>query len=657
MSRRKRWLWIAVSGAFGAVTLIACQAQPKPTTTVTVTRIVVETAVPQTIFVTAPTEPDETATAEPSPRKDLVVCTHQEPNTLYPYGKTLPIETAVLHALYENDYTTLTYAIQPQGLMAIPSLAADDAQLLAVEVQSGDTIVNAAGHIATLTTGMVILSPDGSEIVFDGTTAVMPQLVVDFTMQQRYWSDGQPVTAADSVYSFQLDADPDTPTSKFVTARTASYQTTGELSVRWTGIPGFWDTDYAIRFWRPLPRHLWESYAAANLLTEEISSRQPVGDGPFVVAEWMSGDHILLEPNPYYYHRDDDLPYLDSVTFRFLPDNNELVKNLLIGQCDVVLPIDLDTTQIPLLLAAETNKLIAPHFQSGTIYEHIDFGINSWRYYGDGDGRPDWFEDVRVRQAITMCTDRQGMIDEILYGRSQLIHSYIPSNHPLYPANLTQWPYDPQAANTLLDSAGYKDNNGDGIRQDPISDTSFRITLGTGDNEIQQQITQKFQADLRDCGIIVETYYLPADDWYADGPDSPLFGRHFDLGEFAWQAAREPACFLYTAQQITGPTTEKNRATGQPHLGWNTANATGWSNPEYDEACKTAQRTLPGMSAHTQSHQLAQQIYAQNLPSIPLFSRLKVAATQPNIKNFQIDPTQSSALWNLYEIDIIDITE
>ncbi len=652
MSSRRHWVWTAVSGALGVMILVSCRTQPKPPTTVTVTRIVVETAVPQTILVAATDEPDEVVTVEPPASKNLVICTTQEPITLYPYGSTLAVETAVLHAIYENDYTTLTYDLQPQGLAAIPSLAGDDAEWRPVTVLTGDIIVDAAGSVTTLNKGVKLIAASGEEITFDGSPATMNQLAVTFTMQPRVWSDGQPVTAADSVYSFQLDADPDTPTSKFITSRTASYEAVGERSVQWVGLPGFHDVDYATRFWRPLPRHLWSQFSPTELLTEPISSREPVGDGPFVLTEWAPGSHIRLEPNWLYYRADEGLPRLDSVLFRFYAENDQLIEDLLAGRCDLVPPEELNMSQIPLLLAAERNGLIRPYFQTGAVYEHIDFGINSWGYYGDGDGRPDWFEDVRVRQAIAMCTDRQGMIDEILYGRSHLNHSYIPTNHPLYPNDLTEWPYDVQAANALLDETGYLDNNNDGIREDPVSGLPFRVTLGAGDNKMQQRIAQYLQSNLRDCGIEANPAFLTTEDWYADGPDGPLFGRRFDLGEFAWIAGRDPACFLYASWEITGPADEKNRAIGQPYGGWDAANETGWYDPAYDAACRTARQSLPGQPAYAASHQEAQRIYARNLPSIPLFPRLKVAAAHPSVRNLQLDPTQPSALWNLYEIDI-----
>ena len=652
MSRHRRWLRTAVSGAVGVLVLTACRAQPRLPTTVTVTRIVVETAEPQTIFIQAPVEPDETATAEPEPQKNLIICTTQEPVSLHPYASTLPVETAVLHALYENNFTTLSYNIQAQGVTAVPSLANDDANLRPVQVQAGDLIVDADGNVTSLAPGMTVVNNASEEIIFEGTPLLMNQLVVDFTMLARTWSDGQPVTADDSVYSFQLESDPDTPTSKFLTARTVNYEATGELTTRWTSLPGFHDPDYALRFWRPLPSHLWQAYTAVDLLTATNSSRKPVGDGPFMLVDWTAGESIRLEPNPYYYRINDGLPYLDSVTFRFVADDDKLIAALLTDECDLTLPQELNLSHIPLLLAAETNGLIRPYFAPGTVYEHIDFGVNSWDRYGDGALRPDWFQDARVRQAMTLCTDREGMMEAVLYGRSQLMHSIVPETHPLYPDDLVQWPYDVAAANSLLDAVGYIDLNGDGIRQDPKTEQSFRVTIGAGDNEVQQQITQYFIENMRSCGIVVESYYLPAKDWYADGPDGPLFGRQFDLGEFAWISGRRPACSAYTSWEITGPTHEINRATKQPYTGWNGTNATGWWNPDYDDACRRATRSLPGQPDYARQHQAAQRILAQERPSIPLFSRLNITAAQPSVRNIQLDPSQPSVLWNLYAIDI-----
>ena len=296
---------------------------------------------------------------------------------------------------------------------------------------------------------------------------------------------------------------------------------------------------------------------------------------------------------------------------------------------------------------------MTPYFQTGTVFEHIDFGINSYADYGDDQGRPDWFEDARVRQAMTMCTDRQGMVDNILYGRSEVIHTYIPTVHPLYPEEgLTEWPYDVDAANALLDEVGFIDSDGDGIREYYTENGTswegepFVVNLGTTTgNDMRQQMTQIFKANMLECGIDVTLYYVPSSEWFADGPNGPLFGRRFDLGEFAWISAVQPSCNLYLTSQITGPEEEG-------FGGWGAANDTGWSNEAFDQACNTALSSLPGTPEYEENHKEAQRIFSQEVPVIPAFLRLIVAAARPNVVGFSVDPTGGTELQNIYQFDL-----
>ena len=654
MFNTKKWALVALLVALGAVVLAACTPTTE-TVTVEVTRVVTETVVEEgqevevtrvvteTVVETVEVEPE----AEPAGPKDLIVCMAQEPETLYVYGGSTLVASAINHAIFTNDLTTLSYGYQAEGLEKVPSLADGDAVINVVEVQPGDMVRDVTDTVVAWGEEVTVTNADGEDVVFDGNPVMMEQMVVDFTMKQRYWSDGEPVTADDSVYSFEVVSDPDSTTSKYTVERTASYEATGDLTTRWTSVPGFKDATYFINFWGPLPRHHLGGFSAAELLTAEESSRLPMGDGAFKIDEWIAGDSIRLSPNEFYYRADEGLPYLDSVTYKFIPDTNQLIAQLLSGACDIGTQDGMDVGQAPFLIEAENNGLLTPYFQTGTVYEHIDFGINSYGDYGDGVGRPDWFEDVRVRQAMTMCTDRQSMVDNILFGRSEVIHSYIPSVHPLYPAGeLTEWPYDVEAANALLDEVGYVDGDGDGIREDSVTGVPFHVTLGTTTgNEMRQQLTQIFKENMIECGIDVELYYLPAGEWFADGPDGVLFGRRFDLGEFAWLTGVEPSCNLYNTVSITGPEEEG-------FGGWGNSNETGWSNPDFDAACSLAQGSLPGTDEYTQGHIDAQIIFSDQVPVIPLFLRLKVAAARPNVLNFGVDPTQNSELYNIFEFDL-----
>ena len=169
----------------------------------------------------------------------LVICMEQEPETLFWYARESIFQDAVLHGIFENDITSLSYDYQATGLERIPSYINGDAITRVVPVDEGDNVVDVNGDVIELEMGSRVVDADGEVSTYDGTTLLMNQMVVDFKMKQRAWSDGQPVTAADSVYSFHLAARPDTPGDKFLVDRTASYQATGNLQVRWTGLPGF----------------------------------------------------------------------------------------------------------------------------------------------------------------------------------------------------------------------------------------------------------------------------------------------------------------------------------------------------------------------------------------------------------------------------------
>ena len=652
---KKVWAFVALFVLLGAFVLVACQPQAQ---TVEVTRVVTETITEegQQVEVTRVVEQIVEVTAVPTEApdmpKDLVICQSQEPETLYVYGGSMLAATNVLHAVQEDYITTLSYAFQADALEKLPSLEDGDAVLSQVEVNEGDVVLKVGDVVGPLASGDVVMNSDGEEVTFDGTPVMMDQLTADFTMKPTVWSDGTPVNASDSVYSFNLVIDPDTPTTKYTAERTASYEATGDLSVRWTGLPGFRDATYFINFWQPLPEHLLSGFTAAELLEAEESSRMPVGDGPFVIEEWIAGDSIRMVRNENYYRADEGLPYLDTVTFKFIPDTNQLLAQVLSGQCDIVPEPGLEVADAPFLTEAEASGLLVPYFQTGTTFQHIDFAVDTFGDYTDT--RYDWFEDVRVRQAMTMCTDRQGMVDNLLFGRSEIIHTYIPSVHPLYPTEgLTEWAFDPEAGNALLDEAGFVDTDGDGFRESPDG-SPFVPSLGTtAGNVLRQGITQIFKENQAACGIDVTLYYLPAAEWFADGPEGPLFGRRYDLGLFAWLTGVQPACELYMGNQIPGPADETNPRTEQPFgSGWGGQNNTGWNDPEYDTACAQALGSLPGTPEYVEGHTRAQQIFSEQVPVIPVFLSVKTGVTRPEVLNYGIDPTQNSHLYNIEEIDL-----
>ena len=103
----------------------------------------------------------------------------------------------------------------------------------------------------------------------------MTQLVVDYTFRPLVWSDGTPVTAEDSVFSFEIARDRATPRLNVETRYTAAYEATGERSVRWTGLPGYRDPAFMTHVWPPLPLHQLGDFAPAELpVLDEAAARR-----------------------------------------------------------------------------------------------------------------------------------------------------------------------------------------------------------------------------------------------------------------------------------------------------------------------------------------------------------------------------------------------
>ena len=149
---------------------------------------------------------------------------------------------------------------------------------------------------------------------------------------------------------------------------------------------------------------------------------------------------------------------------------------------------------------------------------------------------------------------------------------------------------------------------------------------------------------LSNCGIQLEIQTGSWDTLFAPGPDGPVFGRRFDLAQFAWISSLEPPCFLYTSSEIPGPYPEFPK-------GWGGANASGYANPEFDQACALARQTLPEMPEYQQANEQAQILFSQDLPALPLYWRQKMVAMRPDFCGARLDPSADSALWNVESFD------
>lgn len=636
------------SGLIWLLSLLTACANPAPLPTLAPTLALPatpETSPPPTEALPTTAAPTLTAapTVPPSPTPvpiELIVCQQAEPTSLYLYSDDVAARAGILEALYDGPIDTLNFELQPVILEELPSLANGRLVLREVTVRPDDRVVDAVDlQVKVLAEGVRLAQLDGSVVTYTaGAPARTVQVSAEFRIQPGIvWSDNQQLTADDSRFSFEAAAYFDTPTSKFVTDRTQSYEVVNTLTVRWTGLPGFRDREAQRRFWSPLPRHLFQNINPSDLKTNADANERPVGWGPFVLREWIRGERLTLTRNPNYFRAAEGLPYADQLVFRFGLTPEEILREIEAGRCHIGSQVTDFTALTPQLLAGQQAGTLAPQFAPDLVFEHLDFGIVSADGYQRAAGA-DVFQDVRVRQAIAHCVDRQALIRELVNGLGEPPASYVSDVHPLHGGDrLTTYRFDPARGRTLLAEAGWTDVDGDGVRERGDRRLTLEYVSGPETSAFRRQLAQLLQAQLRNCGLELRLRWVTPEDLYAPWPGGPLFGRRFDLSSFPWRSGVEPPCELYLTEAIPND------------LSPGGANNTGYSSAAFDAACRRARRSFdPEQQRAAQLE--AQVIFTRDLPSLPLFFRYRAGVAHPGVTGYRLETTARSDLWNVEAI-------
>ena len=634
---RKLWVFL-----FIVWMMTACAPTPTETPRETPTRA----AAAATSSIAAPS-------STPAPPREMTLCLGSEPNTLYPYGGPNAAARSLLAAIFPSPVQIREYQLEPGILQKIPSLGDGDAVLAPVYVSSGDEIVDADGTPVTLARGTRIRPSgcyqDSCALTYDGRAAIeMDAMTVTFRLRANLrWSDGEPLTADDSIYAFDLLSEEKTPASKFLIERTETYEAIDPLTVQWRGKPGYVDAFYATHFFAPMPMHAWGKFSASELLHEDASTRYPTGWGAYVVQEWTPGEEIRLVKNPLYFRAEEDLPLMDAITFRFYPNPNEAVAALLAGECDALSP------NIPLGGQAALLKELAARGEIQLVsapapaIEWLVFGIRPASYddgFINGTDRPNLLGDARTRRALAACIDRETAQKTALMGFAEIPDSFVPAESPFYDSALPAYVYAPEEAAQQLENLGWRDLDGNpetprvayGVQGVP-NGTPLTLTYLATTSTQRRQVSEIFAQSLRACGVGMTLEYLPPEEFFAPGPDGALFGRKFDLAEFSLAPETSlPPCEWFTSEAI--PSAENH---------WEGLNVSGYQNSRYDAACRAAKNSLEGKQAYWE----AQEIFAEDLPALPLFTQTILAAARNDFCGYAPDAF-AGAFWNIESLGV-----
>lgn len=416
------------------------------------------------------------------------------------------------------------------------------------------------------------------------------------------WHDGQPVTAADVLFTLSLVRSPETPDPNQMKELWSRVQVEAldERHLRFTlerpYAPFLSYTTLPI-----LPAHALQDVAPADLSSSPFNL-QPVGSGTFRFVRFQEsadgGLSLDLEANPY----SEKLPYLEGIRIRFYREKGALVEALLQGEVDGAFAA---FSGEALERLDERSDLIAyrTYLQACTI-----LFLNT---------QSPFLSDQRVRRAIAQGLDRAALLQPFQ-------ESVFPATGPIspiswaYKPDLAPLPYDPVTATALLEEAGWRDADGDHVRERDIR--SLELTLLTQEVPAERAaVAQGIERQLAPLGIAVRVVVLEDPAEFR----RRVAAREFDMLLYGWgQLGRDPDEFaLWHSSQ-----------TGEAGL-----NLSSLRSPEVDELLEKG-RIVLDRDQRTAIYWEFQERFIQDVPAIPLYYPVYTYVLHARVHGVELQP-------------------
>lgn len=550
----------------------------------------------------------------------LAICLVGEPTSLLIYADDSRIADLVRQTVMDGPIDQIGYELQPVILKKLPSFENGDVQIKSVTVNEGDMVMDAYGIVQELKYGTQLMDLGGRVFTYQGGETQASQFEVTFRLREDIsWSDGTPLTARDSYFSYEVASDPSISTGNvgaYFTENTQEYRVVDDQTLVWSSIPGYRSMQPYDGFFLPLPEHAYGEMTPTELLEDEAANFKPLSLGAYVVEEWIAGDHVTFKPNPHYFRASEGLPWVESLTFLFYDNPDQILDDLLAGKCDATLSDSFSfeyriLQRFEELRRAEKDGKLAIRYAPNGL-EHLAFNITpSEEYY-----RPlgnDLFESTSLRQAFAYCIDRVTLIEEHYAGLGPPPDSYLPFDHPYHANGLPSYEFDPPTGQKILEALGWVDEDGDGIRK--RYDEKLSITYQTTVSPLRQEIGAEVVRMLHEnCGVDVTLMDMPSSEFF----DGVLKGE-YDIAQFAWLYMYDgdvAPCDIFHDKQN---------------------NYLGYNNPDYSRECFGA---LTEQDADLRAEHIyeTQRILLDELPFIPLFMREWFGIARADLQNFTVHP-------------------
>lgn len=462
------------------------------------------------------------------------------------------------------------------------------------------------------------------------------------------FSDGQPFDADDVIFTFEtyLDESIHSPQRELlvVAGKPIGIHRIDAYTVRFALAQPYAAAERLFDSIAILPRHLLKKLYDEKKLAEAWSLNTPpkqiAGLGPFRVKQYIPGQRIILEPNPYYWKIDEKgnrLPYLHEIVSLFVGNRDVEAMRFEAGEIDVVNRLSAANFSA-LAKYQQARDLHLYDLGPGLEYNFLFFNLNDLSSHDipPVTSKQSWFRQLSFRRAISAAIDREAIVRMVYRGRARALSTHVtPGNKLWVNRSIPQSIRNVAGARDILRKAGFSWSSNGHLTDARNHEVEFSILHNAGNSQ-QAQMATMIQEDLKEIGIDVNLVPLEF---------RTMLDRIFKTYEYE-------AAIMALDGGDSDPNSEMNVWTlqGTTHL-WNLTPShtlTPWD----EEIDRLMQQQLITLDYHRRKdmYDRVQQLVWENLPVICLISPNILVAAKKQIGNFCPAILSNHTLWNAEEL-------
>jgi peptide/nickel transport system substrate-binding protein len=470
-----------------------------------------------------------------------------------------------------------------------------------------------------------------------------------FTLQIRHgirFSDGQPMDADDVVFSYQLYLDEQLHSPQrdllVIGGKPMTVTKIDAYTVRFTLPQPYAAAERIFDGLAIVPKHILEKPYREGRFAQiwGLAAQDVVGLGPFRVKQYVAGQRIVLERNPYYWKTDakkQRLPYLDEITFLFVGSEDAQLLRFQTGETDMITRVGAENYSL-LSKSAQGRGFQLENLGPSLEYNFLVFNLNDLadRKLDQVAGKQLWFRDPAFRKAVSSAIDREGIV-RLVYGGygTPLWGNVSPGNKMWVNSALPHPARSVDTARSLLRAAGFR-WAGDGTLLDRSGKTVEFSILTSSSNAQRSKIATLLQDDLKQIGMRVNV--VPMD-----------FRSMLDrlLQTFDYDAA-----IMGLGGGDADPNPEVNvwSTSGTMHL-WHLGQSSGTQDWEHElDGMMQQQMVTIDYKQRKKQYDRVQQLIADNLPFVFIATPNVLTAAKAQLGNFRPAILDHYTLWNAEEL-------